>query len=108
MKVHLIDGTYELFRAYFGAPGRKSPAGIEVGAAIAYARSMLLLLRQPDTTHIACAFDHVIESFRNQLFHGYKTGEGIDPELLGQFGLAQITSFEICARENWPEYRSWL
>ena len=78
MNVHLVDGTYELFRAYYGAPASASPHGVEVGATRGLLRSMLSLLRQPDVTHVAAAFDHVIESFRNDLFPGYKTGEGID------------------------------
>jgi 5'-3' exonuclease len=89
MKIHLVDGTYELFRNYFGAPKRKSPDGREVGATVGFLRSMIALLGQPGTTHVACAFDHVIESFRNKLYPGYKTGEGIDPELLTQFPLAE-------------------
>ena len=89
MKIHLVDGTYELFRHYFGAPSRKSPGGLEVGATMGILRSLLSLLAQPGVTHVACAFDHVIESFRNDLFPGYKTGEGIDPDLLAQFPLAE-------------------
>ncbi len=89
MKIHLVDGTYELFRNHFGAPPKKAPDGREVGATLGLLRSLLLLLSNPDVTHIACAFDHVIESFRNDLFDGYKTGEGTDPELLAQFTLAE-------------------
>jgi 5'-3' exonuclease len=85
MKVHLIDGTYELFRNYYGAPPRKAPDGREVGATLGVVRSVHALLTQPETTHVACAFDHVVESFRNDLFEGYKTGEGIEPDLLDQF-----------------------
>jgi len=89
MKLHLVDGTYELFRNYFGAPPRQDPAGREVGATLGLVRSLLLLVSSPGTTHVACAFDHVIESFRNELFPGYKTGEGIETELLAQFALAE-------------------
>ena len=89
MKIHLVDGTYELFRNHFGAPPKKSPDGREVGATLGLLRSLLLLLSSPDVTHVAVAFDHVIESFRNNLFDGYKTGEGTDPELLAQFPLAE-------------------
>jgi 5'-3' exonuclease len=89
MKIHLIDGTYELFRNYFGAPKRKSPDGREVGATVGLLRSLVALLAVPGTTHVACAFDHVIESFRNTLFPAYKTGEGIEPDLLTQFPLAE-------------------
>jgi 5'-3' exonuclease len=89
MKVHLIDGTYELFRAHFGAPSAKSPAGQEVGATRGLVRSMAALLRQEDVTHVGFAFDTTIESFRNELFAGYKTGEGMEPELFAQFPLAE-------------------
>jgi 5'-3' exonuclease len=89
MKIHLIDGTYELFRNYFGAPKRTSPDGREVGATVGLLRSLLALLNTPGTTHIACAFDHVIKSFRNKLYSGYKTEEGVDKELLAQFSLAE-------------------
>ncbi len=92
MQVHLIDGTYELFRAFFGAPSALSPEGIEVGATRALARSLLLLIRKEAATHVAVAFDTVIESFRNELFEGYKTGEGIDPSLHQQFELAEQVS----------------
>jgi 5'-3' exonuclease len=89
MKIHLVDGTYELFRNHFGAPPKKAPDSRQVGATLGLLRSLLLLLSSPGVTHIACAFDHVIESFRNDLFPGYKTGEGIDPDLLAQFSLAE-------------------
>jgi len=89
MKIHLVDGTYELFRAYFGAPPRRALDGQEVGATLGLLRSLLALVMTPGTTHVACAFDHVIESFRNDLFQGYKTGEGVDPDLLAQFPLAE-------------------
>jgi len=89
MQVHLVDGTYELFRAYYGAPPQRSPAGREVGATVGLARSLLALVRREGATHVAVAFDHVVESFRNEWFDGYKTGEGIDPELYAQFGPAE-------------------
>ena len=89
MKVYLVDGTYELFRNHFGAPPKKAPDGREVGATLGLLRSLLLLLSSPDVTHVACAFDHVIESFRNDLFAGYKTGAGVNPDLLAQFPLAE-------------------
>lgn len=88
MKVHLVDGTYELFRAFYGAPGSLHE-GREVGATRALARSLLFLLAEPGVTHVAVAFDTVIESFRNDLFAGYKTGLGIDPALKSQFPLAE-------------------
>jgi 5'-3' exonuclease len=89
MKIHLVDGTYELFRSYFGAPSRKSSDGREVGATVGLLRSLFMLASTPGVTHIACAFDHVIESFRNELFPGYKTGAGVAPDLLAQFPLAE-------------------
>jgi len=93
MNVHLVDGTYELFRAFYAVPSAKNAAGVEVGAVRGLARSLLALLREPGASHVAVAFDHVIESFRNELFDGYKTGEGIDPDLWGQFELAE----RVCA-----------
>ena len=89
MKIHLVDGTYELFRNHFGAPPKKAPDGREVGATLGLLRSLLMMLTSPGVTHVAVAFDHVIESFRNELFTGYKTGEGVDPNLLAQFPLAE-------------------
>lgn len=89
MKVHLIDGTYELFRAYFGAPPANAPDGRPVGAVLGLVRSFQSLLQERDVTHVACAFDTVIESFRNQLFPGYKTSEGVPEDLLAQFPLAE-------------------
>ncbi|HEY7509636.1 MAG TPA: 5'-3' exonuclease H3TH domain-containing protein [Vicinamibacteria bacterium] len=89
MKVHLVDGTYELFRAHFGAPPAVAPDGSPVGAVRGLVRTLLALLSSPEVTHVACAFDHVIESFRNDLFAGYKTSEGVPADLLAQFGLAE-------------------
>jgi 5'-3' exonuclease len=89
VKVHLVDGTYELFRAYYGVPPAHDAAGRPVGAVRGILATLLSLLREPGVTHVACAFDHVIESFRNQLFAGYKTGEGIDPDLWTQFEPAE-------------------
>jgi 5'-3' exonuclease len=89
MKIYLVDGTYELFRNHFGAPPKKSLDGREVGATLGLMRSLLMLLAQPEVTHVGVAFDHVIESFRNDLFPGYKTGAGVDPDLMAQFPLAE-------------------
>jgi 5'-3' exonuclease len=89
VKVHLVDGTYELFRAYFGAPRATAPDGREVGATRGLVRSLGVLLRDEGATHVAVAFDHVIESFRNQLFAGYKTSAGVPEDLLAQFELAE-------------------
>ena len=88
--VHLVDGTYELFRAFYGpGPSRHAPDGTEIGAIRGILRTLLALVTRDGATHVAVAFDHVIESFRNDLYAGYKTGAGIDPELWGQFGLAE-------------------
>jgi 5'-3' exonuclease len=95
MELHLVDGTYELFRAYYGAPPSRAPDGREVGATRGLARSLLSLLRGEGATHVAVAFDQVIESFRNDLFPGYKTGAGIEPELLAQFELAERVSHAL-------------
>lgn len=89
MRVHVIDGTYELFRMFFGSPSAVDGNGREVGATRGMLRSFSMLLEQEDVTHVGVAFDHVIESFRNELFAGYKTGAGIEPALLGQFELAE-------------------
>jgi 5'-3' exonuclease len=89
MKIHLVDGTYELFRAHFGAPPAVGADGAAAGAARGLLRTLLALLASPDVTHVACAFDHVIESFRNDLYDGYKTSEGVPPELLAQFPVAE-------------------
>jgi 5'-3' exonuclease len=89
MKIHLIDGTYELFRAHFGAPPKKAINGMEVGATLGLVRSLLMLLQSPGVTHVAVAFDHVIESFRNKLYKNYKTSEGVDPIILNQFEIVE-------------------
>jgi len=89
VKVHLVDGTYELSRAFYGAPRARSPSGAEVGATRGVLATLLRLLREDGVTHAAVAFDTTIESFRNDLFAGYKTGAGIDPELWSQAPLAE-------------------
>ena len=101
MKVHLVDGTYELFRAHFGAFPAVAPDGRSVGAVRGLLQTLLALLRQDDVTHVAVAFDHVIESFRNDLFDGYKTGEGTSEELLAQFDPAEIAT-EALGIVTWP------
>ncbi len=88
-RIHLVDGTYELYRAHYGAPDAVGPGGRDVGATRGLLRSLLSLLREDGVTHVAVAFDHVIESFRNDLFDGYKTGEGVPEELMAQFPLAE-------------------
>jgi 5'-3' exonuclease len=89
VKIHLVDGTYELFRAHYGAPAAGAPSGRAVGATLGLLRSLISLLREPEVTHVACAFDHVVESFRNALYEGYKTGEGVPEELAAQFPLGE-------------------
>ncbi|MCH7738420.1 MAG: flap endonuclease [Chloroflexi bacterium] len=89
MKVYLVDGTYELFRSYFALPPIQAPDGRPVGAVRGIVQSILYLLREDQVTHIGCAFDHVVESFRNDMFDGYKTGEGTPEDLMAQFELAE-------------------
>lgn len=89
MQVHLVDGTYELFRMFYGAPSSTDAEGREIGATRALMRNLAALVRSDGVTHVAVAFDTVIESFRNALFDGYKTGVGIDPALHSQFPLAE-------------------
>jgi 5'-3' exonuclease len=84
VKVHLVDGTYELFRHFFGAPPHRNAAGEEVAAVRGVLGSVLQLLTE-GATHVGVATDHVIESFRNDLWPGYKTGDGVDPDLKSQF-----------------------
>ncbi|MGH7545234.1 MAG: 5'-3' exonuclease [Gemmatimonadota bacterium] len=84
MRVHLLDGTYELFRHFYGVPRRRDRQGREVGAIVGVLGSVLGML-ESDTTHIGVATDHIVESFRNDLWPGYKTGEGIEPDLWAQF-----------------------
>ncbi len=88
MRIHLIDGTYELFRHFFGAPSHINSKGQEVGAVRAVATSMLSMVNQ-GATHIGIATDHVITSFRNELYDGYKDGSDLDPVILGQFNLLE-------------------
>jgi 5'-3' exonuclease len=88
MQVHLIDGTYELFRYFYALPEHYDADGIDVGAVRGVVRSMLELLGE-GATHIGVATDHIVESFRNDLYDGYKTGEGIDPILWTQFPILE-------------------
>ena len=100
MEVHLVDGTYELFRHHFAVPSHLDPDGIEVAAARGVLGSVLMMLEQ-GATHVGVATDHVIESFRNRLWHGYKTGDGIDPALWSQFQLLEdaLTAMGVVV---WP------
>src|SRR6266516_3443930 len=90
MEVFLVDGTYELFRHYYALPSARDKQGREVGAVRGVLASMLGMIKG-GATHIAVATDRVIESFRNQLWPGYKTGAGVEPDLLAQFPLLEET-----------------
>ena len=84
MRVHLLDGTYELFRHYFAVPKKQTSDGVEVGALGGVLNSVLWMIDE-GATHIAVATDHVIESFRNDMWRGYKTSAGVEADLLSQF-----------------------
>jgi 5'-3' exonuclease len=88
MEIHLVDGTYELFRHYYALPSARDRDGREVAAVRGVLASVLGMIKS-GATHIAVATDHVIESFRNELWSGYKTSEGVEPELLAQFPLVE-------------------
>ena len=90
MDLHLLDATYELFRAYYAPrPPARAPDGRDVGAVVGLVYTLLTLLRDEGATHVGCATDRVIRSFRNELYHGYKTEAGVPEELLSQFPLAE-------------------
>lgn len=88
MDVHLIDGTYELFRYFFAVPSSTDTSGQEIGAVRGVVGSVLSMI-EGGATHLGVATDHVVESFRNDLYHGYKTSEGVAPELLSQFPIVE-------------------
>ncbi len=88
LDIHLIDGTYELFRHYYALPSARDSEGREVAAVRGVLASVLGMIKE-GATHVAVATDHVIESFRNELWAGYKTSEGIEPDLLAQFHLLE-------------------
>ena len=100
MKVYLVDGTYELFRHYFAVPKARDAKGREVGAVRGVLASLLAMMRD-GAEYIGVATDHVIESFRNNLWAGYKTSEGVEPDLLSQFPVLEevLTAAGI---EVWP------
>jgi 5'-3' exonuclease len=100
VEVHLVDGTYELFRHYYALPAARDESGCEVGAVRGVLASVLGMIRG-GATHIAVATDHVIESFRNDLWPGYKTGAGIEPDLLSQFVLLEDT-LAAAGVKVWP------
>jgi 5'-3' exonuclease len=101
MDIHLIDGTYELFRYFFAVPSSKDSSGEEIGAVRGVLTSVLSML-EAGATHLGVATDHVVESFRNELYLGYKTSEGVDPELLSQFPILEegLQSMGVLV---WPE-----
>src|SRR5579864_9160030 len=88
MDIHLIDGTYELFRYFFAVPSSKDSQGQEIGAVRGVLGSVLSMI-EAGATHIGVATDHVVESFRNDLYTGYKTSEGVDEALLSQFPILE-------------------
>jgi 5'-3' exonuclease len=102
IEVHLVDGTYELFRQYFapGRPSRVNQNGVEIGAARAVVRNLFGMLEE-GVTHIGVATDHVIESFRNDLYAPYKDGSGIEPEIKAQF-LPLELAIEACGFALFP------
>jgi 5'-3' exonuclease len=100
MDVHLIDGTYELFRYFYAVPGALDVAGREVGAVRGVMATILTML-ESGATHIGVATDHVVESFRNQLYPGYKTSEGVPEELLSQFPILE-EALEAIGVLVWP------
>ncbi len=102
-RLHVVDGTYELYRAHFSKrPGKIAPDGLDVKGTAGVMSSLLALLADPDegVTHLAVAFDNPIESFRNDLFAGYKTGEGMDPVLVAQMDLVE-TAVEVLGIPVW-------
>src|ERR1700678_2622662 len=100
MEVHLIDGTYELFRHYYALPKVRDSAGQEVAAVRGVLASVIGMVAD-GATHVGVATDHVIESFRNDLWPGYKTGEGIDPALRSQFEILE-TALQALGVGVWP------
>lgn len=102
MDIHLVDATYELFRAYYAPrPGSFARDGRDVGAVVGLLYTLLTLLRDEGATHVGCATDHVIRSFRNALYPGYKTEAGVPAELLAQFPLAE-RGMEALGLVVWP------
>lgn len=100
MDVHLIDGTYELFRHFFAVPPAADVTGQEIGAVRGVLHSVLSMIER-GATHIGVATDHVVESFRNELYQGYKTSEGVPPELLTQFPILE-EALEAMGVVVWP------
>lgn len=103
MDVHLIDGTYELFRHFFAVPSAQDASGNEIGAVRGVLTSVLGMI-EGGATHIGVATDHVVESFRNELYPGYKTGEGVPEPLMAQFPLLE-EALECMGIKVWPMTR---
>ena len=104
MNLYLIDATFELFRAFYGYPKRLSPSGMEVGAIRGLMEHIVRIRNNEQNSYIAAAFDADVISFRNDLYSGYKTGEGMDPEILAQFQLAQ-DAIEMLGITLWRMYK---
>lgn len=101
MKLHLVDATFELFRAYYSRPQENGPDGRPVNAVRGLIESMLSLLREADLTHVAAATDHVIESWRNDVYPPYKSSVGMPADLLAQFGDAE-RALRALGIVTWP------
>ena len=118
MLVHLVDGTYELFRHFYAMPPEKNPDGLEVAAIQGVLASMLGMINSGGARYLGVATDHVIESFRNRLWSGYKTGAGIDQALLAQFhpleqalsamGVVVFPWWSSRPTMRWRPRRRWL
>jgi len=103
MQIHLVDATYELFRAFYAPrPAVRGRDGINLSGVSGLCDQLLYMLREEGATHVGCATDRVIESFRNDLYPGYKSSAGMDPELLAQFPIAE-TAIEALGLALWPE-----
>jgi 5'-3' exonuclease len=100
MDVHLIDGTYELFRHFYAVPSARDADGQEIGAVRGVVASVFSMI-EAGATHVGVATDHVVESFRNDLYPGYKTSEGVPPELLSQFPILEET-LRLAGIVVWP------
>src|SRR5260221_358376 len=101
MDIHLIDGTYELFRHFFAVPAAPDASGQEIGAVRGVLASVVSMIEK-GATHLGVATDHVVESFRNDLYPGYKTSEGVAPELLSQFPILE-EALQSMGVMVWPE-----
>src|SRR5579864_5977170 len=100
MNVYVIDGTYELFRHFFAVPSSKNESGQEIGAVRGVLTSVFSMI-EAGATHLGVATDHVVESFRNDLYPGYKTSEGVAPQLLSQFPILE-EALEAMGVVVWP------